>query len=79
MGLNYLNLDDRTRHLAESEVDFDLQRGGLYLSPRLSDQGLSYEGLFRDALGNGTDDFFAASRAVSESSIPSHAMLNRSS
>lgn len=56
MSLNYLNLDERTRELMLEEVNFDEERNNLYLSTRLSAQGLSiYPNLLKEAIKNGND------------------------
>ena len=57
MGLNYKNLDDKTRSrmLSESKL------GGHYLSPRLTEQGrLAWVPLFDEALTAHNDDWLEA-------------------
>jgi len=39
MGLDYRNLDDRTRQLMLAEIDRDIAASTLYLSDNLSDRG----------------------------------------
>jgi len=56
MGLDYRNLDDNTRRQAEAELDFDINRGALYLSQRLTESGVAaYPDMLRDALRRGSD------------------------
>lgn len=59
MGLEFRNLDDRTRALMVEEIDMD--GGNLYLSRYLTDDGQAqWPGLLRDAALNGSDDTLAA-------------------
>jgi len=56
MTLHLLNLDERTRRLMLSEIEFDISAGTLYLSPRLSTRGRQeYADLLRQAAA-GYDD-----------------------
>lgn len=58
MGLNYMNLDERTRELMLAEIDHDGQ--ALYSSENLSPVGKTdYPGLLRDAARRGSDDELA--------------------
>ncbi|QDO96414.1 hypothetical protein FNB15_03575 [Ferrovibrio terrae] len=59
MGLDFRNLDDRTRALMVEEIDLD--GDNLYLSRFLTDDGQAqWPGLLRDAALNGNDDTLAA-------------------
>ena len=60
MALDFQNLDARTRELMLSELDRDVARGDLYLSPRLSPQGqMQYKDLLRAAFETGNDESLA--------------------
>jgi hypothetical protein len=64
MGLNYPNLDERTRKLMEAEIERDIA-ATLYLSGNLSEAGKAeYPNLLRDAARSGTDGTFAAAIRV---------------
>ncbi|HEX9692264.1 MAG TPA: hypothetical protein VGA22_09220 [Gemmatimonadales bacterium] len=61
MGLEYRNLDDRTRKLMLVEIDGDIAASKLYLSDNLSDRGRQdYPELIREAAQRGNDDTLAA-------------------
>jgi hypothetical protein len=61
MALNLVNLDERTRWLMLDELDQDILNGRLYLSPRLSQQGLhEYPELLREAITSHNDSWLAA-------------------
>jgi hypothetical protein len=61
MGLLLENLDECTRRFMLEELDDDIARGRLYLSPRLSDIGQAdFVGLLRAAIRGGTDVSLAA-------------------
>lgn len=66
------NLDDATRAAMLSEVDRDIAAGPgptgvLYLSPRLSPQGIrDYPDLLRDAVQNGNDTTLAGALASND-------------
>jgi hypothetical protein len=61
MGLEYKNLDQRTRTLMLSEIGHDVAAGTLYLSNRLTARGRhDYPDLLRQAATVGTDDQLAA-------------------
>ena len=50
-GLMLVNLDNRTRRLMLSELEFDITAGSLYLSSRLNARGKKeYEGLLKKAI-----------------------------
>jgi DNA repair photolyase len=56
MALYLENLDDRTRKLMLDEVDYDVARNQLHISPLLSGQGQrDYPNLLRDAIQSGDD------------------------
>ncbi|MFS8172344.1 hypothetical protein [Vreelandella titanicae] len=60
MGLNFRNLDDRTRALMLSEIDRDITASTLYLSDNLSEHGKEkYPELLQDAVRTGNDDTLA--------------------
>lgn len=60
MSLYYVNLDDRTRKLMLEEVEFDMARNQLHISPFLSGQGQhDYANLLREAIQTGTDETLA--------------------
>jgi hypothetical protein len=67
MGLDFQDLDTRTRELMLSELDRDLANGTLYLSPRLSERGVTdYESLLREAFQTGDDASLAQSLRSSD-------------
>jgi hypothetical protein len=56
MGLDYRNLDARTRTLMVAEIDRDIANKPLYLSDNLNPQGrIDYPGLIRSAATAGSD------------------------
>jgi hypothetical protein len=60
MGLYYSNLDERTRKLMLEEVEYDVTRNQLHISPFLSGQGEhDYLNLLREAIENGSDESLA--------------------
>lgn len=60
MGLNLVNLDERTRRYMLEEVDLDVSSNNLYVSPRLSTRGQhDYENLLREAIRNYDDVWLA--------------------
>lgn len=60
MALHYENLDKRTRQFMLKEVDLDISRGMLYISPRLNEQGIqNYPSLLRDTIQNNSDERLA--------------------
>lgn len=62
MGLDYKNLDDRTRELMLTEIERDIDSSTLYLSGNLTELGKTeYPDLIRDAARSGSDDTLAAS------------------
>ncbi len=71
MSLYYANLDDRTRQLMLEEVEYDVARNQLHISPFLSGQGQhDYANLLRDAIQHGNDESLAES-------LRSHRRLER--
>ena len=57
MGLDYGNLDERTRSLMLEEIDADIESDSLYLSDNLSPEGKQrYPELLKEAAAHGTDD-----------------------
>ena len=60
MALNYENLDGKTRPFMLREVELDLSRGNLYLSPRLNEHGQqNYVSLLKEAIGHYNDAWLA--------------------
>jgi hypothetical protein len=60
--LDLHHLDDRTRTLMLSEVDYDVQHNALHISPYLSGQGQrDYPNLLREAIESGSDATLAQS------------------
>src|SRR5512147_1266918 len=60
MSLYYVHLDDRTRLLMWEEVEYDISRNQLHISPFLSGQGQrDYVNLLREAIQHGTDETLA--------------------
>ena len=60
MALNYENLDEKTRPFMLREVELDLSRGNLYLSPRLNEHGRqNYVSLLKEAIGHYNDAWLA--------------------
>jgi hypothetical protein len=56
MGLDYRNLDERTRALMLAEIGRDIAGNALYISENLSPQGqIEYPDLIRAAARSGTD------------------------
>ena len=61
MSLFLANLDPRTRALMLEEVDYDIARQQLHISPYLSGQGQhDYENLLRQAIESGDETTLAA-------------------
>lgn len=60
VALHYANLDDRTRDLMRKEVDFDISRGTLYISPFLNERGRQkYPSLLKEAIQIHDDGWLA--------------------
>lgn len=65
MSLNLLNLDGRTRQYMQKELEYDLARQQLHISPYLSGQGIhDFTNLLREAIGKGSEETLA--EALSE-------------
>jgi hypothetical protein len=61
MGLDYMNLDERTRNLMLAEIQQDLEPNTLFLSDNLNSQGrIDYPALLIAAAREGSDDSLAA-------------------
>jgi len=61
MALHYENLDKRTRQFMLNEVNLDVSRGTLYISPRLNERGeQNYESLLKDAVHSHDDAWLAS-------------------
>ena len=57
MGLQYKNLDKRTRMLMLTEIEKDIAEKNLYVSENLNSKGQTeYSDLIRDAARNGNDE-----------------------
>ena len=57
MGLDYKDLDERTRTLMLAEIDRDISANALYLSGNLSPGGQAdYPGLIKEAARTGSDE-----------------------
>jgi len=39
MGIDYKNLDEKTRKYMLEELEIDIEQGALYISPRLNSNG----------------------------------------
>ena len=60
MALYFENLDDRTRQLMLTEMEYDVTNNQLHISPFLSGQGQrDYANLLREALQSGNDETLA--------------------
>ena len=60
MSLNLLQLDDDTRTLMLQELEYDLERNQLHISPYLSGQGVhDYADLLREAMESGDETTLA--------------------
>lgn len=60
MGLNYRDLNTRSRKLMADEFAADRDAGRLYLSPRLTDDGCdAYPGLLQHAIERHSDEWLA--------------------
>lgn len=56
MSLNLLNLDGRTRQYMQKELEYDLSRQQLHISPYLSGQGIhDFASLLREAINKGSE------------------------
>lgn len=72
------HLDPRTRALMHGEVQLDLARGGLYLSPRLSDAGRAgYVPVLLDAFARGDTKTFATDLARRRGFFNTHESSHR--
>lgn len=60
MALYFENLDDRTRQLMLTEMEYDVANNQLHISPFLSGQGQrDYTNLLREAIESGNDETLA--------------------
>ncbi len=60
MALHYENLDSETRQWMLGEIELDVSRGTLYISPRLNERGVeNYESLLREAVASHDDAWLA--------------------
>ena len=60
MALYLENLDDRTRQLMLSEMEYDISNNSFHISPFLSGQGQrDYANLLREAIESGNDETLA--------------------
>lgn len=61
MALSYENLDERTRQFMLEEIDLDVSREALYISPRLNEQGVqNYLSLLKEAVRHHEDAWLAS-------------------
>ena len=59
MGLNYLDLDERTRKSMVQEITMDIKAGKMYLSSYLSQTGIAdWPGLLLEAAESADDTWF---------------------
>lgn len=64
MGMNLINLDEKTREFMLDELEQDVASNKLYSSPRLNDAGRrNYENSLRSAIQKGDDVSLANSLA----------------
>jgi hypothetical protein len=60
MGINYKNLDEKTREYMLEELEIDIKQGSLYISPRLNSNGqLMWPELLKEAIIGHKDDWLA--------------------
>ncbi len=60
MGMRYESLDDKVRLYMLEELELDVNTGKLYISPRLTEEGVRiWPDLLREALRNYDDDWLA--------------------
>lgn len=60
MGINYENLDKRTREFMIKELELDISNGKLYISTRLNPVGkANWANILREAIQNFNDDWLA--------------------
>lgn len=60
MGINYENLDKRTREFMIEELDLDISKGKLYISTRLNSVGrANWANILREAIENFNDNWLA--------------------
>lgn len=74
MALDLVNLDDdkRTRKYMLEELEYDLSRGALYLSPNLNERGMrAWESLLRSAIETG-DEVSLASNLSSQGCLKAY-------
>ena|SRR5690554_6082028 len=61
MSLNLINLDSATRNNMIAEVDCDIEKNILYLSPRLNPKGIAnYPTILKDAITNHDDTWLSS-------------------
>jgi hypothetical protein len=60
MGINYKNLDEKTREYMLKELEMDIKQGELYISPRLNSNGQRmWPELLKEAIIRHNDDWVA--------------------
>lgn len=65
MGIFYKNLDDQTRKFMLKELEMDIEKGTLYISPRLNSRGQSmWAELLKEAIVGHNDDWLATQLSV---------------
>lgn len=61
MGIRYESLDENVRRCMIEELELDFNSGKLYISPRLTDEGVRvWPDLLREAFRNHDDDWLAS-------------------
>jgi hypothetical protein len=77
MALNLVDLDSETRKHMLAELDEDVARGRLYLSPRLNERGLrEYAAMLRAAIETGNDETLAVA-LIREDAISAYEVSHR--
>lgn len=67
-NFNFLNLTDSVRNKMLSEVEMDISKGELFISPRLNVNGIKeYPNFLKDSIKNGNEEFLEALIAQSNS------------
>jgi hypothetical protein len=60
MGIDYNNLDEKTREYMLEKLEIDIKQGSLYISPRLNSNGhLMWPELLKEAIIGHNDDWLA--------------------
>ena len=65
MAFAFQNLDTKTRQLMLNEIEYDIKKDNLYISPRLNEQGVTkYPELLRKAILDGSEVTLAESLII---------------